>query len=239
LTIFAIEAYKLAGALLSGGAFDRRNMAGLENAMKKMIMIHVAILIAALFAFSQPAIAQEEASGQTMTQGDLALIFAQKLGLAPGLPTDAGKAEAMNALAQIGYAPRGGWNADSEVTLGDLAVILAAVLKLTPENPEDDASVVEACVAAGVDFSSVASALISAEILSADPQFTATGRQLNDPLFRLPPGAPWQYFSSAGGGGGVVPRRGPPGPTPVPPPGPAPGPVPPFVPPSPPPLTPN
>ena len=199
--------------------------------MKRQLMI-VLLVVATLFAgLPSSSRAQEEAPPETMTQGDLAKILASKLGLSPELPADASPAVAINMLKQAGISPRGGWNPDEEVTLGSLAVLLSQILGIVPQNPEDDASVVEACTAAGVDFSSVASALKSAGIIDGELLIVPTGSQLNDPLLRLPPGAPWQYFSRGGGGEGGIPFR--------PPQGPGGGPTPPFVPPGPQPLTPN
>lgn len=207
--------------------------------MKRQLM-YVLIATMALFgSYSLPAFAQTEPEteqeSETMTQGDLALILAVKLGLAPDVPAMGGQSFAINALKQAGISPREGWNAEEEVTLGSLAVILAQVLGLVPENPEDDASVVEACTAAGVDFSSIASALVSAGILRGETELIPVGRELNDPLLRLPPGRPWSYFTRGGPGresGMRAPNR--PGFTPPPPP-PGGG----FRPPTPPPLTPN
>jgi hypothetical protein len=179
----------------------------MKNRLFQMILLAACLL----FAFNTSILAEEEQSGEeqsseeTMTQGNLAIILAQRLGLAPDMPGDLTDIIAINALTQAGYAPREGWNSGSDVTLGMLAGILVQVLGLTAENPEDDASLVEACVAAGIDFSSVSSALASAEIVSLNPsarRTQPTGSQFNDPLLRLPPGDPSSFFSGAGGGFG-------------------------------------
>lgn len=165
---------------------------------------------------------------ETMKQGDLAILLVHKLGLAPDVPTEFSSAIAISTLRQANILPRGEWQAEEDVTLGTLAYLLMQILEITPENPEDDASVVEACTAAGVDFSSIANALISAGILEADPLIVPTGSQFNDPLYRLPPGAPWDYLSRGRLTGDQPEPPAPPKP-----------PVPPFRPPTPPPLTPN
>ncbi len=136
--------------------------------------------------------------GQTMTQGELAVIIANKLGIAPQLSLDMSELDAINALIQQGIFPAGGWQSGNEVTLSALAYLLVKILGLNPLNPDDDASVVEACVLYGIDFTDIESALISAGILEALSRIQPTGPQLNDPLLRLPPGSPADPWSQAG-----------------------------------------
>jgi uncharacterized membrane protein YgcG len=204
--------------------------------MKKRVL-HVGLLVVCLlFSFKTSILAQEEESDEeTMSQGQLAIVLAQRLGLAPDAP---GLTEiaAINMLLQIGIVPRDGWNAGSEVTLGMLAGVLVQALGLDVDNPQDDASLVEACRAAGIDFSSVGNALASAGGITLNPSTRRTqpaASQANDPLLRLPPGDPSTFFSGAGSGqgngaGGFNPGGGGQG-----------GGGGSFVPPGPPPMTPN
>ena len=180
----------------------------MKNRLFRMCLLAAFLLLSfntSIFAQEEETTPQEEETSQeTMSQGQLAIILAQRLGLAPDAP-GLTEVAAINMLTQVGILPRDGWSAGSEVTLGVLAGILVQVLGLTAENPEDDASLVEACTAEGIDFSSVSNALASAGIVPWNPsarRTQPTGSQFNDPLLRLPPGDPSTFFSGAGGGPG-------------------------------------
>lgn len=140
---------------------------------------------------------QSQTEEETMNEGMLAIVLAQKLGLTAQLPLNPSPITAINALVTVGIRPRDGWNQDSVVTLGTMAYLLAQVMELNVTDMDDDQAVLEACIAAGVDFSSIGNALISAGVLSTTEIRTAlTGVQMNDPLHRLPPGMPSDLWTS-------------------------------------------
>jgi hypothetical protein len=141
---------------------------------------------------------QEVVEEQTMNQGQLAIILARRLGLVIGTPLTASPAAAILALEQVGVSPARGWSAEEPVTLGDMASVINVLLgndvDETAEDPETAA--VDMAVASGVDFSSIASALNSAGIISAGEResLTPAAQTFNDPLSRVPPGRPIDTF---------------------------------------------
>ncbi len=164
--------------------------------MKKMAIL--AIVFATTWLVTVDLKAQPPAEESSINQGALAVILAHKLGLAGGLPVNTTPDNAINMLMQAGISPREGWDAGADVTQGTLAYLLASVLGLSVTDWNDDTSVVEACIAANIDFTSVGTALLSAGIISSSQrQGQPTGSQLNDPLYRLPPGLPSDMWNAS------------------------------------------
>ncbi len=135
---------------------------------------------------------------QTMTQGQLAIILARRLGLVVGTPLSASPVAAILALEQVGVSPRGGWSSESEVTTGDLASVLNIMLgNEVDETAGDQAQAeVDAAIASGVNFANITSALATAGIISSGQResLSPASSTFNDPLVRLPPGRPVDTF---------------------------------------------
>lgn len=176
-----------------------------KNSMMKWFMVLLlGALVVAPPVFAQPeeeqsvVETQEIVEEQTMTQGQLAIILARRLGLVVGTPLTASPVAAILALEQVGISPSGGWSADEPVTLGNMATVINAYLgnEVDSGAADPEAAAVEVAVASGVDFSSIASALASAGILGSGEResLTPAAATFNDPLIRLPPGRPVDAF---------------------------------------------
>lgn len=176
---------------------------------KKSISLWLLLMFAVGTFVGQPVLAEEKndenkgkeaVKEQTMTQGQLAIILARRLGLVVGTPLSASPAVAILALEQVGVSPSGGWSSDAEVTTGDLASILNILLgnEVDP-NAEDQAQAeVDAAIASGVNFANITSALATSGILSSGQRDSTTpaASTFNDPLIRLPPGRPVDTFEN-------------------------------------------
>jgi len=92
--------------------------------------------------------------GDVMTEGQLAEILVNVLGMAAMLPPNAQQADVIGILLQNGISPRDGWSPANVVTLGNLARILVQAMNASHhiENPEDDASWVNYLSSVGIDF---------------------------------------------------------------------------------------
>jgi hypothetical protein len=140
---------------------------------------------------------QGEGVGQqkTMTQGQLAIILARRLGLVVGTPLSASPVAAILALEQVGVSPRGGWSSESEVTTGDLASVLNIMLGNEVDETADDQAQaeVDATIAS---VANITSALATAGIISSGQResLSPASSTFNDPLDRLPPGRPVDTF---------------------------------------------
>ncbi len=140
---------------------------------------------------------QGEGVGQpkTMTQGQLAIILARRLGLVVGTSLSASPVAAILALEQVGVSPRGGWSSESEVTTGDLASVLNILLGNEVDETADDQAQaeVDATIAS---VANITSALATAGIISSGQResLSPASSTLNDPLVKLPPGRPVDKF---------------------------------------------
>jgi hypothetical protein len=88
----------------------------------------------------------EEQSAPAITQGELALVLVQKLGLNVGVSQPLSEMSAMALLTTEGVTPFGGWVKDKAVTPGDLARMIVQALDALDEiddaeedNPETTA----------------------------------------------------------------------------------------------------
>lgn len=135
--------------------------------------------------------------GQTMSQGQLALILAQKL--LPNFTVGMTEDEAIAALLSLGYAPEGGWDKSKNLTEGALALLLAQILELEFE-PGNEASALEACLLEGVDFTDIETALKTARVMEQNEAIIThvTAEQFYDPIYRpfLPNDGSLLYDSS-------------------------------------------
>lgn len=172
-----------------------------KNLSHKLWMSIVAGLIVCAPVFAQEQKPNPPESGnpgnqeqQTMTQGELAKFLVVKLGWSEFLPANFSVVDAVRILAENGIDPKGGWVASKPVELRDLAYILVDILDLEPEDPNDDQSVFDACVANGINFSTISSAIATAGSRLANPGLNPpSGPSLNDPTLRLPPGRPSDF----------------------------------------------
>ena len=139
----------------------------------------------------------ENESGQTMTQGELAILLAKKIVPVDQQPTSMSEITAVNFLLQAGVLPLGGWQPDEPLSLGALAMILGQLLSLNPENPDDEQSWLEAGILEGIDFTDISSALLTSGLFTNQELATLLGSRLNDPVDREPPGVPSE-FENAG-----------------------------------------
>lgn len=138
--------------------------------MKKKCVI---VLMTALFAGGllthAPA---QDVPDNGVTQGELAMILVNVLGLANDLPAGATEFDAIALLLARGIAPLDGWDAGRPVLLADLAVVLVRALdgEDEVENPDDPQSWITAAQSLGIDLSSVTGAAGGADPLAADEQ---------------------------------------------------------------------
>lgn len=133
--------------------------------------------------------AKEEAvvSEANITQGQAAIIFAQRLGLGASLPASPSGADAAAALLAQGIAPFDGWQLDQVLTYGDLAriVALAMNLEVDPDKTDDPQAYLDAVKAANFGLSGEPSANEAAQLLNTTASTgSGVGGQLSssDPL---------------------------------------------------------
>jgi hypothetical protein len=113
--------------------------------------------------FQGVAMAQEEkqADQDLMTEGQLADMLINVLGMATMLPPNAQPADQFAILLQNGIVPKDGWNPTNNVTIGNLARIMVQSLGDSDkvENPETDKSWVDYLKSIGVEFGTIEDAL--------------------------------------------------------------------------------
>lgn len=171
------------------------------------------VLTACVFAlspmaatFNGTAQAQAAAGGEElMTEGQLAEMLINVLGMATLLPPNSQPVDQYAVLLQNGIAPKDGWNSTNLVTIGNLARIMVQCLDATDkiENPEDDASWVNYLKSIGVEFGTIEEAVaqidqkddivaLRAVEVSTDPLRKAP---LINPVDNQQLGADLQFFS--------------------------------------------
>src|SRR5690606_12774847 len=91
------------------------------------------------------AYANEASEDELMTEGQLAEMLINVLGLASMLPPNPQVNDQVALLLQNGIAPKDGWNPENLVTIGNLARIMVQAMgdASKVENPESDASWVD------------------------------------------------------------------------------------------------
>ena len=113
--------------------------------MKKKLS--VMLLVALVGAASLPPagnVNAQEAGGNSVTQGELALLLVNVLGLARDMPSMPTEQQAIRALLSNGIRPADGWQSGKVVVVSDLAVIL--VWALGEEGELDDPDDPEECI---------------------------------------------------------------------------------------------
>ena len=112
--------------------------------MKNRTFITAFTLIAFGLGLSSPLLrAQDEAApseptSEITTQGEFALMFANKLGLTSGISRPLSPKEAINLLTEIGITPFGGWTPAKALTPGDLARMIVQALDSVAEIEEGE-----------------------------------------------------------------------------------------------------
>lgn len=133
------------------------------------------------------AYANEASEDELMTEGQLAEMLVNVLGLAPMLPPNPQANDQIALLLQNGISPKDGWNPENLVTIGNLARIMVQAMGDTAkvENPESDASWVDYLKSIGVEFGTIEEA-----IDQMDPMGQPVGLQAvevsTDPLRKVP-----------------------------------------------------
>lgn len=114
-------------------------------------------------SFQGVAMAQEEAAADQdlMTEGQLAEMLINVLGMATMVPPNAQPADIYAILLQNGITPKDGWNPTNNVTIGNLARIMVQCLGDADkiENPESDKSWVDYLKSIGVEFGTIEDAV--------------------------------------------------------------------------------
>jgi hypothetical protein len=180
--------------------------------------------------FQGVAMAQEEnqADQDLMTEGQLADMLINVLGMATMLPPNAQPADQFAILLQNGIVPKDGWNPTNNVTIGNLARIMVQSLGDSDkvENPETDKSWVDYLKSIGVEFGTIEDALaqidpkndvvaLKAVEVSTDPLRKSA---LNRPVDEQQLGADLQFYNRVVSRADVL--KAFPQPEPVPPPAP-------------------
>lgn len=158
--------------------------------MKKKCVI---VLMTALFAGGMLTHAPaQDVPDNGVTQGELAMILVNVLGLANDLPAGATEFDAIALLLARGIAPLDGWDAERPVMLADLAVVLVRALggEDEVENPDDPQSWITAAQSLGIDLSSVTGAAGGGDPLTDDQELPPQLVVPPDPVDREDVGMP-------------------------------------------------
>lgn len=169
--------------------------------MKKAMLLTVSLLCACGLAGSFPALAEAapeegvKAAPEGMTQGELAQLLVQKLGLYRILPLNASDLECVEVLMRYGIypsaaleGPDAGWDIEKEVTAIDFVRILVRALGLQGEvvDPNNEARWMEVLKSSGVSIETVVDGVEGMrpiyEMIMSFPSFSLT----QDPLYKNP-----------------------------------------------------
>lgn len=147
--------------------------------MKKMVALVVLLCLAL-----SPAV-WAAAEKEQVTQGELAQILVNVLGLGRFLPASPTVYECAEVCAINGIQPKDGWNVEKAVTKADLARVIVLAMKRGDEvkNPENDKSWVDFLASLGVNIDSIGQATDSLRPL-AEPVVANVfkGGSQTDPL---------------------------------------------------------
>ena len=148
--------------------------------MKKAIVLMA--LLSVIMAVPGVWAAEEK---EEVTQGELAQILVNVLGLARFLPASPTVYECAEVLAINGIQPKDGWNVEKVLTKADLARVIVLAMKRGDEvkNPENDKSWVDFLASLGVNIDSMSQAADSLRPL-AEPVVANVfkGGSQTDPL---------------------------------------------------------
>jgi len=138
-------------------------------------------------SYAQETGTGEAGADELMTEGQLAELLINILGLASMLPPNPQMADQIAILEQNGISPKDGWNPENLVTIGNLARIMVQAMGDADkvEDPDSDKSWVDYLKSIGVEFGTVEDA-----IDQMDPIDQAVALQAievsTDPLRKVP-----------------------------------------------------
>jgi hypothetical protein len=137
--------------------------------------------------FNGSAHAEEASKDELMTEGQLAEMLVNILGLAGSLPPNPQPVDQYEILLQNGISPKDGWNATNLVTIGNLARIMVQSLGDASkiEEPENDKSWVDYLKGIGVEFGTIEEAVAQINPL-VDPVALKAVEVSTDPLRKAP-----------------------------------------------------
>jgi len=137
--------------------------------------------------FNGSARAEEASKDELMTEGQLAEMLVNILGLASTLPPNPQPVNQIEILLQNGIAPKDGWNSTNLVTIGNLARIMVQSLgdESKIEEPENDKSWVDYLKSIGVEFGTIEEAVAQIDPL-VDPVALKAVEVSTDPLRKAP-----------------------------------------------------
>lgn len=145
--------------------------------------------LATTFVGSAYAADEEAASGESelMTEGELADLLVDVMGLAALLPPNPQQVDVFAILLQNEVVPKDGWNPTNYVTMGNLARIVVQSMGQQDqvENPDDDASWVEYLNSIGVEFGTVNEGIDQVPTMT-DPVAVVAVDPSTDPLRKIP-----------------------------------------------------
>lgn len=130
--------------------------------IKKTGVFLLAILLFTSPVVSHTAYSQDsEVENNSVTQGELALLLVNVLGLWPYLPASPSEHQAIEVMLDNGIMPAEGWQADKVVTRADLARIIVLALERGDEveDPDNPQSWVDFLVGIGIPIDTVGVAL--------------------------------------------------------------------------------
>ena len=123
------------------------------------------VLVLGIAAMASLAYGQEggsrEATGAQVTQGELANILVNVLGLSRFLPAAPTMQELVTILAYNGIQPESGWEPDAVVTRAVLSRVVVLAMKEGDQvqNPEDPRSWIEYLAASGISIDTIGEAV--------------------------------------------------------------------------------
>ncbi len=134
---------------------------------KRIVLLSVASMLGVLLWVPNTNAAESEAA-QVVTQGELAHILVNVLGLARFLPAAPTDQECIEVLMQNNISPADGWHADRIVKRGDLARVIVQGMKRQNEveNPEDPNSWILFLESIGVPIGTIGEATDNLEPLT-------------------------------------------------------------------------
>ena len=145
-----------------------------------------ALLVASLLTLSSFSFAAD-ASKDSITQGEAAILLAQYTGLSPNLSPNPSAQECITALLERGITPFGGWELSKILTVADFAKIVVHALGATHEiegDENDPKTYIQYLKGINIPIESVSETLekLPSDPKSVIPREVGTATLLSDPL---------------------------------------------------------